>query len=270
MEYPVGIDNLWMRTNREVSDRFLHINSCGFQNTAFKRHITLRSKGRLDYLFLYVIKGGCTADTKDGAVDLKSGDMLIYRPGEPHRYSFYENEDNQAVYIHFTGNAAKELTVFATDKNVIHTENVNDAVKLLNRIVNDYSEESESMMSISWFIQFCEIFKTSGQSVRDRRINDILKYVNENYYENNTLDFYADMCGVSVDRFAHLFKNTVGVSPHKYITDIRIRQAKYLLEYSDLNINEVSSYVGFEDALYFSRLFKKIYGVSPSTLRKNK
>ena len=85
----------------------------------------------------------------------------------------------------------------------------------------------------------------------------------KNYMENNSIEFFAEMCGISADRFAHLFKKEFGISPHKYITDVRIRQAKYLLEYSDLNINEVSVSVGFEDALYFSRMFKKYTGVSP-------
>lgn len=263
MEYPVGIDNLWMRTNYEIRDKFLHINSCGFQNVAFKKHMTLRSGGRKDYMFFYVIKGKCVADTSKGEKALTGGDMLLYRPGDRHCYMFAENDENEAVYIHFTGSAAGELTSFAEGESVLHTDNNSDAEKILNRIVNDFVEGSDNMMSVSWLIQLCEIFKTSGQIVKDKRINDVLKYINKNYSKNNPMEFYGDMCGVSVDRFAHLFKNTVGVSPHKYIMDIRIRQAKYLLEYSDLNVNEVSAAVGFEDALYFSRIFKKYTGMSP-------
>ena len=77
------------------------------------------------------------------------------------------------------------------------------------------------------------------------------------------LSFENTVQGTRMPSPAHLFKKEVGISPHKYITDVRIRQAKYLLEYSDLNINEVSVSVGFEDALYFSRMFKKYTGVSP-------
>ncbi len=260
MDYPVGIDNLWMRTNREVNDKFLYINSCGFQINDIKKHITLRSQGRMDYLFLYIIKGRCMAKVNGEEIILNAGDMLVYKPYEPHFYVYPENVESEGAYIHFTGSAAGEV---AGNKCILHTDNVYEAQKLLGRIVNDFVEDSDNLMSISWLLQFCELFKNEGKSIKDERILAVLKYINKNYGENNSVEFYAKMCGVSADRFAHLFKNAVGVSPHKYITDIRIRQAKYLLEFSDLNVNEVASAVGMEDALYFSRVFKKYVGISP-------
>lgn len=260
MDYPVGIDNLWMRTNREVKDKFLYINSCGFQINNIKRHITLRSKGRMDYLFLYIIKGKCMATLKGEEMVLNAGDMLVYKPYEPHFYIYPENVESESAYIHFTGNAAKEI---AGDNSILHTENEYEAQKLLSRVINDFTEGADNLMSISWLLQFRELFKNRDMSVKDERILAVLKYINKNFSENNSMDFYAKMCSLSADRFAHLFKSTVGVSPGKYITDIRMRQAKYLLDFSDLNVNEVSSAVGFEDALYFSRVFKKYTGVSP-------
>ncbi len=260
MEYPVELDNLYMRTNREVTDKFLYINSCGFQKSYNKRSVTLRSKGRKDYLFLYVIKGCCVAEIAGEERTLNVGDMLIYKPHEPHYYVRPENQESEAVYIHFTGSAAGEI---AGDKSVLHTDNEYEAQKLLGRIANDFVEDSDNLMSISWLLQFCELFKNEVKSIKDERILAVLKYINKNYRENNSVEFYATMCGVSADRFAHLFKNAVGVSPHKYIMDIRIRQAKYLLEFSDLNVNAVASAVGMEDAFYFSRVFKKYVGISP-------
>lgn len=263
MEYPVELDNLYMRTNKEVNDKFLYINSCGFQRVEGKKHTILRSKGRLDYLFLYVIRGRCDAETKNGAVSLGGGDMLVYRPGESQYYVFAENCITEAVYIHFTGNMVEYFLGFVGDKSVIGTENTDYAFNLLSRIVNDFSEDTDNLMSISWLMQFCELMKDKSNTLMDKRILNVVKYINKNYAENNSVEFFSKMCGVSVDRFAHLFKEEVGISPHKYITDVRIRQAKYLLEYSDLNVNEVSASVGFEDALYFSRIFKKYIGVSP-------
>ncbi len=260
MDYPVGIDNLWMRTNREVKDKFLYINSCGFQINNIKRHITLRSKGRMDYLFLYIIKGKCMARVKGEEMVLNAGDMLVYKPYEPHFYIYPENVESEGAYIHFTGNAAEEI---AGDTSILHTKNEYEAQKLLSRVIDDFTEGADNLMSISWLLQFCELFKNRDTLIKDERILAVLKYINKNFLENNAMDFYAKMCGVSVDRFAHLFKSAVGVSPGKYITDIRIRQAKYLLDFSDLNVNEISSAVGFEDALYFSRVFKKYTGVSP-------
>jgi YesN/AraC family two-component response regulator len=56
----------------------------------------------------------------------------------------------------------------------------------------------------------------------------------------------------------------VGYSPIEYLTHLRIDRAKELLAHSDIRIKEVSQSVGYEDELYFSRIFKKIAGVSPT------
>ena len=264
MEYPVELDNLYMRTNREITDKFLYINSCGFQASPARKKATVRSKGRKDYLFLYIIKGGGIVEIEGEEKLLRVGDMVVYKPHEPQYYMFSENEECERAYIHFTGSAAAEI---AGSKSVVHTENTYEAQKLLSRIVNDFTEGEDNLMSISWLLQFCELMRGNSNTVTDKRILNVIKYINKNYAANNSVEFYADMCGVSVDRFAHLFKKEVGVSPHKYITDVRVRQAKYLLEYSDLNVNEIACSVGFDDALYFSRIFKKYTGFSPKNIK---
>ena len=60
----------------------------------------------------------------------------------------------------------------------------------------------------------------------------------------------------------------VGTTPMKYILSIRIRNAQALLETTDYNISNIASMVGYENAFYFSRLFKKQKGLSPAAYRK--
>ena len=60
-----------------------------------------------------------------------------------------------------------------------------------------------------------------------------------------------------------------GVTPMQYIISLRIQQAQRLLGTSEYNVTEVSSLVGYDNPLYFSRLFKKQTGMSPSEYRKN-
>lgn len=72
---------------------------------------------------------------------------------------------------------------------------------------------------------------------------------------------------MSESRFSHLFRQIMGVSPHQYFLKMRLEQAQGYLQDSDLSIAQIAQLTGFEDALYFSRLFKKYFGVAPSSYR---
>ncbi|MBQ2966622.1 MAG: helix-turn-helix transcriptional regulator [Clostridia bacterium] len=74
----------------------------------------------------------------------------------------------------------------------------------------------------------------------------------------------ADRCGVSAVYFRKLFKSFYGVSPIKYINDLKISHAKTLLQSQMYSVSEVARQSGFSDATHFSREFKKITGTSPS------
>ena len=73
---------------------------------------------------------------------------------------------------------------------------------------------------------------------------------------------------MSISWFNKSFKAATGTSPMKYIQTIRIRNAQTLLETTDYSISDVASFVGYENPLYFSRLFRKAKGMSPSAYRK--
>jgi len=70
--------------------------------------------------------------------------------------------------------------------------------------------------------------------------------------------------------FIHNFKQVTQMTPMQYILSLRINNAKYLLENSKYNIMQIANLVGYDNALYFSRLFSKYTGKSPSEYRKQK
>lgn len=76
-----------------------------------------------------------------------------------------------------------------------------------------------------------------------------------------------NLCDISDTYFRQIFVSKFGTTPQKYITSRRLSHAKSIIDSGDFHtISEVAASVGFSDPLYFSKVFKKMYGVSPSDL----
>lgn len=78
----------------------------------------------------------------------------------------------------------------------------------------------------------------------------------------------ARVAGLCAGRFARLFKNWRGVSPHRFLSQVRVRQAANLLVNTDLTMDEIAEATGFPNRYYMSRVFKKIVGESPARFRR--
>lgn len=94
-------------------------------------------------------------------------------------------------------------------------------------------------------------------------------FFNEHYNEEINIAEYAENHHMSTSWFIRNFKQYTGFTPLQYILSIRIYNAEALLKSNQYNVTEIANIVGYENPLYFSRIFKKIKGLSPSEYRKN-
>ena len=90
---------------------------------------------------------------------------------------------------------------------------------------------------------------------------------NENYNKPLCIEDYAAKHHMSVSWFIRNFKEYTESTPTQYILSLRISNAQTLLESTNYNITEIAEIVGYDNPFYFSRLFKKQSGVSPSEFR---
>ena len=100
-------------------------------------------------------------------------------------------------------------------------------------------------------------------------IEAAVAYFNENYNTKVSVDDYAESLHISTNWFIRNFKQYMKISPAQYILSLRMVNAQSLLENTEYNIGEIAEIVGYDNPLYFSRVFKKEYGVSPAQYRKN-
>ena len=120
---------------------------------------------------------------------------------------------------------------------------------------------------VEWLTQFrdglCESLRSRRRTYKESVVNNVQKYINSHVEEHLSLNDVAAVFGLSPNYLSSLFKKTCNVGFSEYITQRKIARAKSLLLESDLKVYEVADRLGFESAFYFSKVFKKVEGVSP-------
>ncbi len=103
----------------------------------------------------------------------------------------------------------------------------------------------------------------------DNSVAFLKKYIDENYSKNITTENLADIAICSVASLYRIFQKHFQLSPHNYINKIRVEKAAVLLEHSNHSVTEISKNVGFDDPVYFSKLFKEKYQCFPKNYRNS-
>ena len=96
----------------------------------------------------------------------------------------------------------------------------------------------------------------------------MLQYIENNYREKITTKDIAAYCFITEEHLCRFFKKTVGKTVVEYITQYRVEKAAVLLINTDETVGNIAASVGFEDINYFSRIFKRIKGMTPREYRK--
>lgn len=101
------------------------------------------------------------------------------------------------------------------------------------------------------------------------RFGMIIKYIDENYFEELSIQKLSGMMNISSFHFCRLFKDITGKTLSEYVNSTRIAKAEKLLQENELTIGEIASQCGYNDINYFSRVFRNHHNISPSKYRLN-
>lgn len=235
-------------------------------------------KGRIldNYQLLYISKGrGWYHETPEKRIEIKSGTTLIIPPYTWHSYYPDKKSGWQEYWIGFRGSHvdSRYNNGFFNSDKIIHP------IGLREHIVDLYKEALEIA---------CKE-KTGYQQILASISNSILAYVI--YYDSNdgatkdsvaekmdqartimresmltgiTPEEVAEKINMSYSWFRKTFKEYTNVSPAHYITQLKLQKAKMMLLNSSMSIKEIAFYLNYEDTAYFSAIFKKYVGCSPS------
>lgn len=260
--------------------RPLIVTSCGtYRLKTVKRLPTWRPKGRLDYQLLYIVsgKGHFYFHGEDRVV--YAGRMVLIQPRQEQHYEYFGEDKTEVYWVHFTGSDVKNILrsynipmddpIFYSGASSTYSYLFKEMIHELQNCKTGY----EDLLAM-YLRQIFLLVQRTRQEERptvstyiQEEMEFARRYFNEHYNEPISIQEYAESRNMSVCYFQRNFKQIVKHTPMQYLLTIRVNNAASLLETTDYSMAEIAAIVGYEDPLYFSRLFRKIKGVSPRDYR---
>lgn len=268
----------------EVVDKSkpLIVTSCGNYRVKTRKTVeTKRPKGRKDYQLLYISSGKAHFFINDKEKIVTAGHIIVYEPDEPQHYVYYREDKTDVYWIHFTGSEVEKILNYYNihiKGNILNIGTSPDYQWLFGQIIQELQlcrpryEELLSLLLGNIFILISRNIENQQtfSDAMEKEITFAMHYFRKNYNTEISIDEYAKSRNLSVCWFIRCFKQITGQTPLQYILSLRMLNAQSLLENTDYSITEVAAQVGYENSLYFSRLFHKHAGMAPKEYRKKR
>ena len=256
-------------TTEKENNAFLSIQSCGQQNNETEG-VTFRQKGRKDYSIVFVRKGKVLVTYHGKSYRLSEGNAFFYEPNTPQYYSF--SEHTVTFWVHFSGTSVPEILAVAGLAFGVYTQKFSERVAGQFRLLTKkfglprYRFDLYGIL-LTLLAAMADEISGSPAATNEEIIWKITSYIRDRYHQKITLDELAGLAGYSKGRFSHLFFQVTGTSPMAYQKNIRLSEAAEMLSVSSSSVKDVADACGFDDPLYFSKIFKQKFGVSPTEYR---
>lgn len=254
------------------------VTSCGRYRLESRPYFeTVRPEGRRDYQLVFAAGGSFLAGEEGAESRIEAGQALLFRPGEPQRYRYLLSDAPDVCWMHFTGRQAGELLA----QNGMAGPLVRAGLRaeypaLFERMIRELQlrRPGFALLCAGCGMELLALMGRAAQqsdaSPAGEVMEEILALFHRDFREELRVSDLARRAGMSECWFIRSFKARTGMTPQRYLTNIRLGQARELLRSSTLNIGEIAAVCGYENALYFSRIFRKYTGVSPKAFRESR
>jgi len=231
-----------------------------------------------DYIIIYCGAGKGWYHLDGRHWTITKGDVLFVFPGTAHAYGADPQRPWSIQWAHFDGSLAPallELANVSLEQPVVSIGERLQIVTLFNQILNTlqagYSlhyliNVAAYLRQILSHIALLNTYAPPGNT-KDLNAEKVIQYMLNNLTKLCQLDDFAAIAAMSRSHFSRKFRAKTGYSPVDYFIRLKIQKACELLETTDMKVGEISQFLGYQDQYYFSRIFKKIVGSSPTRYR---
>ena len=265
-------------TSEKEYGGYLGVNSSGRQWLCDRDYNTLREKGRVDCSIHYIAKGRGYYEHNGKSCEIGQGSLVLYFPRVPHHYFFKKEDGTEMLWSHFSGQALAMLDEIKRDEPLlIEIRDRKQFEQVFDKMITAYYERqgTENRICSGYMLVLLELILRSAArtdvekgALGDSGLEKVLSDMHVHFSQPIDIKKYASECHLSEDRFIRIFKARMGMPPYRSQLRIRIERAIEMLQNQPINVSECAEIVGFSDAAYFSRIFKKMTGHPPSYYKK--
>tara|TARA_R110001599_G_scaffold28536_2_gene98606 strand:+ start:529 stop:1416 length:888 start_codon:yes stop_codon:yes gene_type:complete len=232
-----------------------------------------------DYILIYCADGKGFLSLNKEKKTVKAGELFILPPNTVHAYQADEDQPWTVYWCHFQGEQAKDFFDYINHNQsfeIIRNMTDIDFIQAFRELIETVRDSTQ----LSDFIHASNLFrhiltKIERQMKRRNRyenglsIPKIQQFMRININKLISLEELASLSHCSKYHFARQYQLLTGTSPLKHFITLKMEHACFLLEQTSLSMSEIATQLGYDDALYFSRVFRKVLGLAPSTYRKS-
>lgn len=229
----------------------------------------------------YVVSGKGALVGENKPYPIKTGDLIIVNPNFIHTEISDKNSPLEYVYLGVKNLSFSDSNNALKDKNLFIFElvEIKDEVKKLS----DSIEEEYTNKNVFWGIKInaicnelaCLFFRSTNLSILPYNTvvapsiaHKVQLYISSHFYDNITLDKLSSLFAVSKFHLSRTFKKTFNKTIIECINETRCKDAKNLLETSDMSITEIATLTGFNNVTHFTETYKKFINETPLSTRK--
>lgn len=256
----------------------LFVTDIGYYPNA-TNHYRERKKAIDQYVLIYCVDGNGWYQLNGKEYQVSKNQFFILPAGHPHIYG--ATEWWTIYWVHFRGEHA---SIFAegmqkpNDINIALNSRISDRIGIFEEIISTLQtgEGIEDLRYASSLLHhFLASMRYLGQFRRSKTLNldnqtvvdAAVHFMQENIGNRIKLADVIHYVGYSQSHFSQLFRRQKGVSPLAYFNQLKVEYACKMLRETDMKINQICYKIGIEDPFYFSRMFSKAVGMSPSEYR---
>lgn len=253
----------------------LHIVKTGFYDSKFVYKKLAQSPDReVEYYELeYFPESGGVSYINGQSYAIKQGNVLVAAPG----YIRHSILHFKAYYVHFSTDNPALKSILNCMPHISEFGPDSPKIERIFKLIIQHFHDSDPIHMLYAESKLLELlFRLSTQNVAGVPqknyppiILRAMEYIDRNYKEDINLEDISDAVGLSPVYLHKLFLKATGQTPHQLLLKKRLTMAKELLASSDMSLVNVAAECGFSSQSYFNAVFKKHFGITPLTFRKN-
>lgn len=234
-------------------------------------HFRERRDGANEYILIYCTDGKGTIELDNSKFELTRRQLFCIPPNIRHVYYADSQDPWSILWVHFKGENTihfplHDLRVVELDSAKTNERMMYLFMQLITILEQNYTLGNFIYAANLLSLILAEIYyreKSSDTDKQNQYLSRVIRYMYENLDQELTLDDLAKQSQLSKSYLNSIFNKYARRSPVDFFIHLKMQQACKYLKMTDLRVFEVSNKLGYQDPYYFSRIFKKVIGVSP-------